>query len=353
MFGGKAKELAGQLAEKERLLAEKEQRQQELEQEIAALKSRLKAAVDRLGDLQTREAGIVSALAEADAVRRNKIAEAESQARQVSEQAKAALESAGTEAGQIRDRAQQEADALLAQAKEEADKLIADAKADAQAMLKQAEFNMVEYKNNAERLNARLLQAAAQAKAQMRALDDAIQGIQFRQDDAHAEAAEVQSLIAGLDAAPVETPAAYHNPAALMQNIYAIEGRDIPDLAGQAAAPAENADAPAAEETSAENADEPAEEEAPAENADEPVQEETPAENVAPAEEETPAENADAPAEEEAPAENAAPAEKAEEPQEEERVWTVDDIVNSVLEESETGLGAAADLDKLIEEILK
>lgn len=204
------------------------------------------------------------------------------------------------------DDAKKEADAALSTAKERAAAVLSQAKDQAAAMLAQAEASVKEYKCNTDALNARLIAVSKQAKAQLASLEEWMQrSILFTDNEEDIE--ELQSLQRAVLAEETAAPETYANPAELMQSIYSIERRDLPAREDEPMTEQPQPETTAAEEPAAE---EPA--------VEEPVPEEPETEKTQP-------------------------------------LWTVDDIVASVIdgEPPKTDTDSDAYLKQLIDDILQ
>ncbi|MDD4075366.1 MAG: hypothetical protein PHC80_04675 [Eubacteriales bacterium] len=204
------------------------------------------------------------------------------------------------------DDAKIEADAALSTAKERAAAVLSQAKDQAAAMLAQAEASVKEYKCNTDALNARLIAVSKQAKAQLASLEEWMQrSVLFTDNEEDIE--ELQSLQRAVLAEETAAPETYANPAELMQSIYSIERRDLPAREDEPMTEQPQPETTAAEEPAAE---EPA--------VEEPVPEEPETEKTQP-------------------------------------LWTVDDIVASVIdgEPPKTDTDSDAYLKQLIDDILQ
>lgn len=285
------KELEEQLLAKNKELTEKQGALQALTEEITALKGKIQEQETRIISYQEREGALVSAMTQVEALSRNRMSETEAQVQAMLGGAK------------------RETDALLSAAKEQAAATLAQAREQANAMLTQAEASAKEYKSNTDALNARLVAVSKQAKAQLASLEEWMQrAVLFGDNEEDIE--EIKALRHAMLAEETPTPETYENPAELMQSIYSIEGRDLPTQESEAA------QAPQTEET--------------------PVVEQPTADESAP---EQPVSQPSAPAE----------------PAAEQPLWTVDDIVASVIggEAPKTETDSDAYLKQLIDDILQ
>ncbi|MDO5112468.1 MAG: hypothetical protein Q4E65_09195 [Clostridia bacterium] len=314
------KELEDQLSAKVKELTDKENALQALTQEMNGLKSQLQQQETRIMAYQEREGALVAAMTQVEALSKNRLAETEAQVQTL-------LSGARQEADTLLSTTKEQADNALAQAEQQAAATLAQAKEQALGMLMQAETAAKEHNSNTQMLNAQLATAAKQAREQLASLDAWMRRTLVFTDNA-AQLEEIQSMKDALLAPEVETPEAYANPAELMQSIYAIEGRELP---GQECEPIQE---PAEDEP----AQEPAEEEAAPERAWEEQAAEEP--------EAAPLPMPDVPAAEA----NAAP-----EAEEAPRMWTVDEIVASVIDGELPGAEADSDtyLKQLIDDILQ
>ncbi len=294
------KELELQLAEKAEELKAKQKQLDEQRAQMQAMQLELNASSEQIKKLHARESDVVSAMAQIESLRVRKLNEAEEHAAQIREEAKKTLDNARIEAESILANAKREAENARNAARAEADKSLEEAQTKADNLLAQAEASRQEYMQNTEQLNSRLASVAAECKAQLEAMQSFMERLHVSEEQREGSE-EIEDMRKALNAEPVSTPESYDDPAELMKNIYTIEKRDLPTQ----------------------------------------EQSEESEENQAP--------QSEAP---KAPKINAWWAKKPEPEEESERVWTVDEIVDSVMEENdkETEDGY---LEKLIEEILQ
>lgn len=117
------------------------------------------------------------------------------------------------------------AEESINEANERAALIIENAQAEARRRMDDAERAVSEYRNNIDRLNGYLTQAAEAAKTFAAQFGDFIAGINPETDVDYA-LETLPKYHEGMDQGRL--PKDYKDPAELMQSIYAIQGRDIP-----------------------------------------------------------------------------------------------------------------------------
>ena len=196
-------------------------RVRDLEQEIERLNEELVAARQEQSNLQaelnlfrTKENAIVGALTEAQASAAKTVDDAKGRAciiiKDAEDEAKARLAVA---------------EESINEANERAALIIENAQAEARRRMDDAERAVSEYRNNIDRLNGYLTQAAEAAKTFAAQFGDFIAGINPETDVDYA-LETLPKYHEGMDQGRL--PKDYKDPAELMQSIYAIQGRDIP-----------------------------------------------------------------------------------------------------------------------------
>lgn len=238
------------------LLDERSERVMLLETRITTLEGQIEA-------YRAREQSVVDSLASAQTASAQKIAAAEQQAQQT-------VAAAEQRAAELLAQARTTADTLTAQAREQAEKATSDAQNTAQKMTRQAEQQTqkltAEAKADAEKLMAKtnaerdaLLeearQMAEQQRSQLKVFNETIsrnaalllkatqQFRAFCNEQLLDEDAEFKVSAAKIN--PADLPDAEGNPAVVMQNIYKIQNRELPEDADEMPAAAEPEEEPA------------------------------------------------------------------------------------------------------------
>lgn len=190
------KELIAQLAERDARIERLEQRVQSMNEAVEGYHS--------------RESAVVDALARAQEAAENIVAQAKSRAA-----------------------------TLLREAQSQADRILFDARSESATLLSQAEATVSEYEETIAAYNAALSEAAAEAAAKAEHFAAFTRSGRIRPSGL---AQEVAGLHEVPFAPPVELEAPSDSPAQLMQNIYRIQKRTLPEQD----APAEEAEEPRA-----------------------------------------------------------------------------------------------------------
>lgn len=291
-------ELEKQISELKGKLEEKKQEADRLSLELGARDAKLQEKNALIDQLRAREGDVVSAMAQIETLRVQRMQQAEEQARSMQEAAQNILDEARAEAEAERKSAKEEAERIRAAAEAEAKASLEGARAQAENMINQAEAFRQDHVKATRDMNGRLAALAERFGEELESLRKLSGELREKNREPEADGAEIEDMRKALHSEAVETPESYESPAGLMQSIYAIEQRALPEEEGEQDAPFCGAQAEAAQAPQADAA-----------------------------------------------AENAA----------EERVWTVDDVVDSMLEEEAQGTGTDTDryLEKLIDEILQ
>ncbi len=302
MMRKREKELEAQLAAKAEELKTAQQELDKRLREIQELQRNIESGNEQIKKLHARESDVISAMAEIENMRARKLDEANRLSKEMTDNAQKKIDEASEEAERIMASAKSAAEATMTEARERSAKVIDDARAQADNMLAQAESTRQDYLKNTREMNDRLYSVGSSLKDELKSLEDLLERL-GAQAEPEGEDDELQNMRKALHAEPVETPESYENPADLMKNIYAIEQRDIPS--------GEEKDAHRQAEAG----------EAPKADAEiESAKEETKPEEESP---------------------------------KEDRIWTVDEIVDSVLAEDKNANNEDKYLEKLIEEILQ
>lgn len=171
-----------------------------------------------------------SAQAQAEAI----IAEAEAKASALLSEAELERELASEEAGRLLAEAKATSQELLSTSRKQADELISSANLKAAETLEGANIALAEYKQNIKALNKLLENAALGALEASEKFAAYVSEIKADSDSDYAEET-LPKLIKG----DTTTPDEYSSPAQLMQSIYALQGRDIPNAEDACEEPAQ------------------------------------------------------------------------------------------------------------------
>lgn len=271
MFGSKTRQLEETLEKRGAELAELNAKNEELEGKLAHYRAKEEAIIGALTEAKSTAVRIVGA---AEKLRNDMLDEAEEHKRLAAEEAERVIDEAHQHAAEIENDARQRADELLTGVENEAEL----------------------YRETLKGFNEQLFAAAEHVKAYAENFEALARGEVIEDDSAEIEHGTA-ALRRSLHRENVALPEEYETPAALMQGIYALQGRDIPS-----AAHAEEAgEAGEAEELAIEIA-------------------------------------------EVEPSENAADAE---------HVWTVDEIISDAMARAESDIAVDAQLNALIDDVLK
>lgn len=220
------KELQAMLAQRENAVAQREAeiavltkrveeltgREAQLQAEVTDYRSRSEAIINALTEAQRAAARIRE---EADAYKTQVVGNAYSERDAAQREAEEAIQEARQEAGQIRAQAESQAAQLRAEAQEHAAQTCQEAEQKAAQRTAQADAYVAEAEQKAAGLKERLRQAAEEARQQAAAFGSFVLDI----GNSSAGTAKVEA---------VALPEDYSSPQALMQNIYALQGRSLP-----------------------------------------------------------------------------------------------------------------------------
>lgn len=186
-----------------------------LENELAAHRTKANEMETTLNEYRAKETAIAGALTRAQTDANKILQEAQAEREQILAQAK--LESLD---------AQREAKELIADARRRADGIEGDARRNAKQTAMRAEAFMEEYRQNAAKLIAAMKKAAADAAKNADEFRGYLTSVSL--DNEMEMAAEYQGAGQAAEQPVKEMPEEYDNPATLMHSIYAIENRQVP-----------------------------------------------------------------------------------------------------------------------------
>jgi cell division septum initiation protein DivIVA len=278
MFGSKAKQLEEALRANEAEVAELTARNEDLSGQLAGYHAKEEAIIGALTEAKSAAARIVAA---AEKVRNDTIEEAEQNKRLAAKEAERVIEEAHAHAEEIRLDARQKADELLVGVEN-------DAKM---------------YRETLAAFNAQLFAAADHVKAYAENFEALARG-EVLSDDSTEIDYGTAAIRKSLEQKNVELPEEYETPAALMQGIYALQGRNLPRMGteeGEAGEEYQGKPEMASEES-----------------------------ELTVLEPESPSEKP-----------------------EEEHVWTVDEIISDAMAKAESDIAVDAQLNALIDDVLK
>ncbi|MEL7608159.1 MAG: hypothetical protein AAGU74_01480 [Bacillota bacterium] len=211
-----------------RKVKELEERIAKYEKENAALKESYALIEAKLKEYREKEQAIASALTEAQSTAARVLQEADGKVNAIlaeAEERQAALDA--------------ETDAIREQAAEQAAKIVEDAHHEANRRIQEADDQTKTMRSVAQGFAEQLSKAALEARGWS---DRFSQYLKDTSGDLRESFSLPQEQGKGLDALiqdPVELPEDYRTPAELIQNIYKLQGRDIPETAKQPEADAQ------------------------------------------------------------------------------------------------------------------
>ncbi len=220
------KELQAMLAQRESAVAQREAeiavltkrveeltgREAQLQAEVTGYRSRGEAIINALTEAQRAAARIRE---EADAYKTQVVGNAYAERDAAKKEAEETIQTAKREAGQIRAQAEGQAAQVCAEARQQAARIRAEAQQQAAQRTAQADAYVAESEQKAAGLKERLRQAAEEARQQAAAFGSFVLDI----GNSSTGTAKVEEAA---------LPQDYSSPQALMQNIYALQGRSLP-----------------------------------------------------------------------------------------------------------------------------
>ncbi len=227
---------------------------QERTERIMVLEQRMEAMNQTIDGYRAKEQSILDTLSDSQSEARNRIEMAQQRAdaltKSAQEQAEALVANAQSQADALLAQAQAQGDGILAQAQAQAESMIASAQQESQRMLGQAQADAAEYQQVTQRYNALVAQTAAQMHEQAQ---------QFLSFANRAMVMPVDAVVqsAAQNAASLED--ANGDPAKVMQNIYTLQNRDLPESVQPQQALEDAAPEQAPEETLEQQAQDPME----------------------------------------------------------------------------------------------
>ena len=264
--------------------------------EFAELTARNEEMAAKLSGYRAKEDAIIGALTEAKTTAARIVAAAEKVRDDMLEDAEQSKKLAAKEAERVLNDARAHAEEVALAARQKAEDMLADVEADTKM-----------YREMLAAFNTALCEAADGARAYAQKFEAFARG-EILED----ESVEIDYATAALrnqiEKEPVKLPEDYENPAALMRGIYSLQGRELPPVGsyGHAAE---------ADEAYREDAE---------------VSQETDFSREVVTD--------DAPEKDDAPAEH---------------VWTVDEIINDAMAKTEGDIAVDAQLNALIDDVLK
>lgn len=189
----------------------------ELEQckvELEQLKKQLAEQTNKINEYQTREQAVVLALTEAQATATRRISLAKDEANAILKDAEHKKQTIDEQVNGLLEKAQAEANVIVEQAREQV-----------KTQLLQTQASVVDYQERLHALNAHLKEAAQRAHRLAEQFSSAMQSCVTALPDTVAEVRDLTDLV---QADLKDLPEQYDSPSDLMHSIYAIEGRDIP-----------------------------------------------------------------------------------------------------------------------------
>lgn len=221
------KEMNNLLEERAERILVLEQRMENMNQQIEGYRAREQSIVESLTTAQIESKQRVEAaqaranelLAAAQAQSSGMLSEAQSQVSGM-------LSEAQSQATALIAQSQSQANDMLAAARADAERILSSAKAESAGILAQSRQSAAEYEQTSAHLRALLTQTAAQARdsaEQFAAIIERCGSQPTETDESVAQpVAPTQTVVADL-------PDAEGDPAKLMQNIYTLQNRDLPE----------------------------------------------------------------------------------------------------------------------------
>ncbi len=207
------------------MMRRKEMKQllEERAERIGLLEQRMETLEQLLDGYKAREQAIVDSLSQASETAKSRIADAERRAQQLTADARA-------QADTLASSARAQADALLGSAQSQADRLLFDARAEKAHMLANTERTVRAYEEKLTAYNADLDRSAAEVQATAARCAAFIKERRIDTGELFNEIGGGANMVelSGAD----ELPDPEGDPKTLMQNIYKLQNRDIPDGAG-------------------------------------------------------------------------------------------------------------------------
>ncbi|MEZ4508224.1 MAG: hypothetical protein R2912_03555, partial [Eubacteriales bacterium] len=221
---------------------------------IALLETRIDTLDQLVDGYRAREQSIFNTLQATKANAANAMEEAKAEGAKIIAEAEAVR----AEAEKIRNDARMEAEALLSQAittantlKEEAERrgneLTANIRADSERMLKDALIIKREYEEMVETFNGILEQNASELEVTATRFAEFVKNRRIDRSEARLDGDAFYKSVGEMNDATL--PDASENPAILMQNIYRIQNRPLPEDRQETPTPAQQAAAPATQPT--------------------------------------------------------------------------------------------------------
>ncbi len=262
--------------------------------ELAALTERSAEMEKKLAGYYAKEEAIIGALTEAKTTAARIVSAAEKVRDDMVEDAE-----------QSKKLASDEAERVLAEARAHAERIEREAGERAEEQLLSVETELQMYRETLSAFNAQLILAADDAKAHALKFEALARGEAISDDSVEIQYG-TDAMHTRLEREAEELPETYETPSELMRGIYSLQGRDLPPLGGHK------------------------------NEADEAYEE-----------------KAQAPAEAELPSEPVIESGESAEEEKEDHVWTVDEIISDAMAKTEGDITVDAQLNALIDDVLK
>lgn len=208
-----------------RRVKELEERIAKYEKENAALKESVASLEAKLAQYGAKEHAIASALTEAQSTASRLLQEADNKVGEILAQAQERRAELDAETDEIKEQAAEQAAKIVEDAHHEANRRVQEADEQAKTMRDAAQ-------GFADQLSKAALEARGWAERFSQYLKDTSGGIR---ESFSLPQEQGKGLDALIQDPPVELPEDYRTPAELIQNIYKLQGREIPETAKQPA----------------------------------------------------------------------------------------------------------------------
>lgn len=198
------------------------------DREIEILTRRIQELSNAVNASKEKESAIVGALMEAKATAERIISNANHQAGNVVQEADAIRKNADELADKTIRSAREEAEKIIEESNGQAAVIIEKAHAEAKRRLEQAEYSACEYTAALDRLNGKLAQTAGAARKYAEEFAEMVSLLTHEGDKELAQ--ECKGLPGLLESSDEKQslPEQYQNPADLMRSIYMLQGRETP-----------------------------------------------------------------------------------------------------------------------------
>lgn len=198
------------------------------DREIEILTRRIQELSNAVNASKEKESAIVGALMEAKATAERIVSNANHQAENIVQEADALRKSADELADNTISSAREQAEKIVEQSQGQAAVIIEKAHAEAKRRLEQAEYSASEYTAALDRLNTKLSQTAGAAKKYAEEFANMVSQLAHEGDKELAQECKGLTGLLENNGGTEGLPEQYQNPADLMRSIYVLQGRETP-----------------------------------------------------------------------------------------------------------------------------